>query len=423
MKRQIIKEILLDQRELYLDIPYNHRDYALETNVNYCFVGIRRTGKSYLLYQLAHLFIDSGIPEQQIIFVNFEDERLLELRTEDFNTILEIAYELAGTENKPYFFLDEIQNVKGWENFVRRLADMKFCVNITGSNSKMLSREIASTLGGRFMMVPVYPYSFPEFLMANGTKNNPGNITTKTRAKINSLFSTYLHDGAFPELVNIANRKDYLNSIYQTIYLGDIIAKHNISNNFAMRLIMKKIAESIMKSLSFGRLTNILKSAGLSLGKQTVINYVGYAREAFLIFSITNFASKLVDKETSPKYYFMDNGLISLLSVGNIDSVLLENLAAIELSRRYGTDNVFYFEKNIEVDFVIPEHNLAFQVCLNLSDSETYERETKAFISLKKFLPDMKCIILTLDEERNIDINGMQIRAIPMWKWMMDHKD
>lgn len=95
----------------------------------------------------------------------------------------------------------------------------------------------------------------------------------------------------------------------------------------------------------------------------------------------------------------MDNGLISLLSVGNIDSVLLENLAAIELSRRYGTDNVFYFEKNIEVDFVIPEHNLAFQVCLNLSDSETYERETKAFISLKKFLPDMKCIILTLDEK------------------------
>lgn len=138
-----------------------------------------------------------------------------------------------------------------------------------------------------------------------------------------------------------------------------------------------------MKSLSFSRLTNILKSAGLSLGKQTVINYVNYAKEAFLLFSITNFASKLVDKETSPKYYFMDNGLISLLSVGNIDSVLLENLAAIELSRRYGTDNVFYFEKNIEVDFVIPEHNLAFQVCLNLSDSETYERETKAFISLK----------------------------------------
>lgn len=267
-------------------------------------------------------------------------------------------------------------------------------------------------------MVRVFPYTFSEYLNAHQINNNV--LTTKSRARIISSFNEYLKDGAFPELTEITNKKDYLNSIYQTIYLGDIISKHKISNDFAMRLIMKKIAEAVMKPLSYNRLTNILKSAGLAVGKQTVINYIEYAKESFLIFSISNFASKLIDKETSPKYYFMDNGLINLLLVGNNDSVLLENLTAIELLRRYGEDNVFYFEKNIEVDFVIPERNAAYQVCLDISDSDTFDRETKAFINLKKFLPEMKCTILTFDEEKDIEVDGVAIQIVPMWKWMMD---
>lgn len=155
MNRDVLKQIIIDQKEMYLGNPLISRDYDLEENVNYCFVGIRRTGKSYMMYQQIHDLMNDGISSSQIVYVNFEDERLLEIGVDDLNTILELGIEFSGSKEKPYLFLDEIQNVDGWEKFVRRVADMKYRINITGSNSKMLSKEIASTLGGRFMIVNV----------------------------------------------------------------------------------------------------------------------------------------------------------------------------------------------------------------------------------------------------------------------------
>ena len=168
MNRDTLKQIMIDQKEMYLNNPLIERHYILEENINYCFVGIRRTGKSYMMYQQIKQLLDRNVPMSQIVYVNFEDERLLEITADDLNTILEIGLELSGTDNRPYLFLDEIQNVEGWEKFVRRIADMKYRINITGSNSKMLSSEIASTLGGRFVIMNVYPYSFSEYLIANG---------------------------------------------------------------------------------------------------------------------------------------------------------------------------------------------------------------------------------------------------------------
>lgn len=221
-----------------------------------------------------------------------QDERLLEMTADDLNTILEIGLEISGTDNKPYLFLDEIQNVYGWEKFVRRIADMKYRINIAGSNSQMLTSEIASTLGGRFVIMNVYPYSFAEYLIANGKD------------------------------------KDY--------------------------------AEFITKPLSFSRLTNIIKSAGTSLGKQAVINYVSYMTDSYLLFTLSNYASKLVDKEASPKYYFMDTGLLGLMLL-DCKSAQLENLVAIELIRRYGVENVFFFQNNVEIDFYVPSECLPFR--------------------------------------------------------------
>jgi len=289
---------LIEQKEMYLNNPLTKREYFLEDNVNYCFVGIRRVGKSYLMYQQIKGLLDKGISIDEILYVNFEDERLLEVTTKDLNTILEIGMEIAGPDTKPYIFLDEIQNVVGWEKFVRRLADMKYRVNITGSNSKMLSSEIASTLGGRFMTVKVFPYTFKEYLDANGRKKDyKGVLTTTDRAQIIGLYNKYVKYGAFPELVEIRNKREYLNSIYQTIYLGDIITRNKISNDFAIRIILKKIAESVMHSLSYTRLTNIIKSTGIAVGKQTVIKYLGVILDSYLLFTIPNYAAKLVEKE------------------------------------------------------------------------------------------------------------------------------
>lgn len=420
MNRDTLKQIMIDQKETYLNNTIITRQYLLEENVNYCFVGIRRTGKSYLMYQQIKQLESKGVPLSQIVYVNFEDERLLEIKVTDLNTILEIGLEMSGSANKPYLFLDEIQNINGWEKFVRRIADMKYRINITGSNSKMLSSEIASTLGGRFIIMNIYPYSFTEYLTANHReKNYLDVISTQDRADVLSLYNEYVTFGAFPELVDIKNKRAFLSSIYQTIYLGDIITRNKISNDFAVKLILKKIAESVTKPLSFSRLTNILKSTGMAIGKQTVINYVGYMTDSYLLFTLQNYAAKLVDKETSPKYYFMDTGLLGLMLLDS-KSAQLENLVAIELIRRYGVENVFFFENNVEIDFYIPSESLAIQVSLQvLDDIDTKERETRAFAKLNNFIPDSKCILITNSEETNLEYDGIDIEVIPIWKWLL----
>ncbi len=420
MNRDTLKQIMIDQKETYLNNTIITRQYLLEENVNYCFVGIRRTGKSYLMYQQIKQLESKGVPLSQIVYVNFEDERLLETKVTDLNTILEIGLEMSGSTNKPYLFLDEIQNINGWEKFVRRIADMKYRINITGSNSKMLSSEIASTLGGRFIIMNVYPYSFTEYLTANHReKNYLDVISTQDRADVLSLYNEYVTFGAFPELVDIKNKRAFLSSIYQTIYLGDIITRNKISNDFAIKLILKKIAESVTKPLSFSRLTNILKSTGMAIGKQTVINYVDYMTDSYLLFTLQNYAAKLVDKETSPKYYFMDTGLLGLMLLDS-KSAQLENLVAIELIRRYGVENVFFFENNVEIDFYIPSESLAIQVSLQvLDDIDKKERETRAFAKLNNFIPDSKCILITNSEETNLEYDGIDIEVIPIWKWLL----
>ena len=417
MNRDGLKQIIIDQKEMYLGNPLISRDYDLEENVNYCFVGIRRTGKSYMMYQQIHDLMNDGISSSQIVYVNFEDERLLEISVDDLNTILELGIEFSGSKEKPYLFLDEIQNVDGWEKFVRRVADMKYRINITGSNSKMLSKEIASTLGGRFMIVNVFPYSFKEYLSANHIENvRLDQIGTKKRADIVSQYEQYVTYGAFPELVDIKNKRPFLNNIYQTVYLQDIITRNKITNDFAVRLILKKIAESVTKALSFNRLTNIVKSAGVSIGKQTVINYVGHMLDSYLIFSLQNYASK----KTSPKYYFMDTGLLGLMLL-DCRTAQLENLVAVELIRRYGFENVYFFENNIEVDFYVPSENLAIQVSMQvLDDVDTLERETKAFVKLNQFIPDTKCLLVTNSEETKLNCDGIKIDVVPAWKWLLD---
>lgn len=417
MNRDVLKQIIIDQKEMYLGNPLISRDYDLEENVNYCFVGIRRTGKSYMMYQQIHNLMNDGISSSQIVYVNFEDERLLEIGVDDLNTILELGIEFSGLKGKPYLFLDEIQNVDGWEKFVRRVADMKYRINITGSNSKMLSKEIASTLGGRFMIVNVFPYSFKEYLSANHIENvRLDQIGTKKRADIVSQYEQYVTYGAFPELVDIKNKRPFLNNIYQTVYLQDIITRNKITNDFAVRLILKKIAESVTKALSFNRLTNIVKSAGISIGKQTVINYVGHMLDSYLIFSLQNYASK----KTSPKYYFMDTGLLGLMLL-DCRTAQLENLVAVELIRRYGFENVYFFENNIEVDFYVPSENLAIQVSMQvLEDVDTLERETKAFVKLNQFIPDTKCLLVTNSEETTLKCDDIEIDMIPAWKWLLD---
>lgn len=416
-----LQDVLIDQWEIVTEQEILPRKLGWEKKLNYCLVGIRRAGKSCILVQRMQELLHQGIPEDAILYVNFEDERLLEMQAEDLNLLLEVQAEWAPNHKVQYVFLDEIQNVPGWEKFVRRLADSRYRVYVTGSNAKMLSREIATTLGGRFMIQEVYPYGFQEFLLASGvSKNLAGRLTTKEKAIVSQLFSSYLMEGAFPELIHLHAKRLYLNNIYQTIYLGDIIARNQITGEFAVRLVLKKMAETVCRPISYSRLTGIVKASGLTIAKTTVIRYIACMIDAYLIFPVYNYQGKLVEKETNPKYYFMDTGILNLLLVDG-KSQALENLVAIELLRRFGREQVFFYEKNVEVDFYIPQVQLAIQVCYELYQTpDTLEREVRALVKFDKFISCRKRLILTYSEEANLVKDGVEIQIYPVWKWLTD---
>lgn len=420
MDRNILKTVIADnQAEVpkYKVIP---RDFTFEEFANYVFVGIRRAGKSFLLYQRMQQLITQGIGWNEMLYINFEDERLVGMSVEDLNLLLEVHLEMYG--KKPILFLDEIQNIVGWEKFARRMADTKHRVYITGSNAKMLSQDIQTTLGGRYIPIDVYPYNFKEFLTANEISINENSLySTEAKAEILRKFNDYFYFGGFPEGAEFTAKRDYLTSVYQKIYLGDIATRHSVDNTFALRIMFKKLAESIKQPMSFTRIANIVSSTGAKVGTQTVINYIEYAKDAWLISSMQNIAGKLVDKETNPKYYFTDNGILNLFLLDGNTS-LLENLVAINLLRKYGrNDAVFFYNKGVEVDFYIPDEALAIQVCYDLNNSDgTFDREVNALLKLPSVLECEKLLIITRDSEQIVEINNKTIEVIPAWKWLLN---
>lgn len=423
MNRDILKQVILDNHIDPKEYQMVDRHFEFEKNLNYVFVGIRRSGKSYLLYQLIQQLLDSGKGWDEMLYINFEDERLIGMQLEDLNLLLEIHLELYN--KKPILFLDEIQNIEGWEKFARRLADTKHRVYITGSNARMLSSEIESVLGGRYIPMAVFPYNFREFLNVNEVEyDSKIMLSTKSKAEVARLFNDYFYFGGFPEGADFAAKRDYLTSIYQKIFLGDIVARHLVENTFALKLMFKKLAESVKTSISFTRLANIVSSAGSKVGTQTIINYVEYAKDAWLISAIQNIGSKLVDKETNPKYYFTDNGLLNLFLIDG-NTALLENLVAINLIRKFGReDAVFFYKQNIEVDFYVPKIKTAIQVSYNLNNSDgTLDREIKSLIRIEKFLECDELMIITHNQNDEIEVNGKTIKVISVMKWLLEYID
>jgi predicted AAA+ superfamily ATPase len=419
IEKETIKEILLENRKEIESQQVVHRNIEMEDFANYVLIGVRRAGKSFMLYQQIQDNLKKGITWDSMLYINFEDERLIGMTAQELNLILEVHGMMSA--QRPILFLDEIQNIKGWDKFARRLADNKYRVYITGSNAKMLSSDVATTLGGRYITKHILPYSFSEYLSANNIPYDDMNIaTTSGRADVQRYFAEYFRFGGFPEGAQLASKRDYLNSVYQKIYIGDIATRNKIDNLFSLRILFRKMAESVKQPTSFTRLSNIIASTGAKLGKATIINYIEYSKDAFLIYPIKNIADNLTNRETNPKYYFVDNGIISILAL-DIDTSLLENMVAMELIRRYGIDErVFFYNRNIEVDFYIPDAALAIQVSYNPHKTdETWKRESTALIKFTKVLDCQRLLILSYDTEETVEVNGKTIEVMPVWKWLI----
>ena len=420
MNREILKQVIADNQFDISNYQIIERIVHFDEFGNYVFVGIRRAGKSYLLFQRIRQLLKSGTGWDEMLYINFEDERLAEMKLEDLNLLIEVHLEMYG--KKPMLFLDEIQNIDGWEKFARRLADSKYIVYITGSNAKMLSSEIQSTLGGRYITVNVFPYDFVEFLNANGVNiDNKTSLSTRDNAEIARKFNDFFYFGGFPEGALLPVKRNYLTSVYQKIFLGDIIARHSVENTFALKLMFKKLAESVKTPISHNRLANIVSSAGSKIGTNTVIKYLDYAKDAWLVSPIQNIADKLVAKETNPKYYFTDNGILNLFLLDG-KTALLENLVAITLLRKFGReDAVFFYSQQIEIDFYIPETKTAIQVCYNLDNADgTFNREIGALLKISKILTCENLLVITYEEEKTLTMDDKTIKIVPVWKWLLE---
>lgn len=416
MDQELIKQIIGENQEFVQNVKLLQRPFKFEDNGNYVFLGIRRAGKSYLMFQRIHELMKRGTDIEEILYLNFEDERFIGLKSEDLDEIKRVYEETFSS--RPIFFLDEIQIVPGWEKFVRRLADKSYRVFVTGSNAKMLSSEIATTLGGRFLIQNVYPFSFREFLNFEGFELKPNWLYTPgTRNGVVRSFDTYFYNGGFPELLSFEDKRSWLSGLYQKIFFGDLVARYSLRNSDSMRLLVKKLAESVMQPSSYNRLKNIVSSAGESVGVRTIIDYVGYLQETWLIFSLENYAARFAERESNRKYYFIDNGILNLF-IFRPETLLLENLVAITLHRQFG-EKVYFYNQHIEVDFYIPEESWLIQVSYNISDVQTFEREVNGIVKAAKFLNAERLQIVTRNDERVIEKDGLSIEVLPIWKWLI----
>jgi len=415
MKKDIIKLLIAEYQQRVGNVVFQNRPIFLEDKLNYVFVGLRRAGKSYLMYQQIHNLVEQGHSKDEILFFNFEDDRLIDLETYDLD-LIKVCYE-EMFDFRPIFFLDEIQNVKNWEKFVRRLADQGYRVYVTGSNAKMLSSEIATTLGGRFLIQYVFPYSFPEFLISQGIEIKEPNALYIHQNLINKAFQTYFQYGGFPELTQVFDKRTWLSNLYQKIFFGDLISRYQIRNDFALRVLVRKLAESVKQPTSFNRLANVVSASGKKISTDTVIDYIQYLKETWLILPLENISAKLSDKESNKKYYFSDNGVLNLFLIDPVTS-LLENLVAIQLMKMY-PDDVYFYQKGIEVDFYVQSSKLAIQICYSMIDVETRNREINALLKLSQHLEVERMMIITKEEEEIIVVSKNEIEIVPVWKWLL----
>ncbi len=419
MDKNTIKLVVIEQRKNFekkveiisRNVPRGFSDSRKISVIS----GIRRSGKSTLLKQISRNF-------DNFYYFNFEDERLLDFQAKDLNTLYEVLLELYG-EQKVFFF-DEIQNVYGWEKFARRLFEDGKKIFITGSNAKLLSSELATTLSGRHLKMELYPFSFAEFLEAEKFLVKDF-YDTQEKSILVRKFNHYLEYGGFPEIVISKNKKE-LQQLYQDILIKDLIVRFKIRETKTFREIALYFLSNVTAPMSFN---NVRKMVGVK-SVMTVKNYVDFFEEAYLFFSLFKFDYSIKKQIiNNRKVYAVDTGLANAVAFKFSENIgaNLENLIFIELKRRDA--EVFYFKDKKECDFVIRKGlkiTEAIQVTRSLADPKTAEREIAGLLSaMEKFKLKTGLIITeSQEDERTIDglpagQAGKKIKIVPAWKWLL----
>jgi len=385
--------------------------------------GARRSGKTFFMYQLINQLL-SKLPKQNILYINFEDERLAFIGREDLNAIYEAFLELNNPEGKLYFFFDEIQNVPLWEKWISRMYEKDIKFVISGSNASLLSSEFSAALTGRNIGTSIFPFSFREFLSVREPELlslQPNEIlyVSENKAKIKRLFTEYINAGGFPEVV-LENKKEILPQYFKDILYRDIIARKNIKFKESIEKLALYLIANTSSLTSFYRLKKIIEARSIN----TIKNYVSFLEEAFLIFRVPLFSYSLKQQIYNPfKVYCVDTGLRNAVSFRFMEDFgkLAENLVFLQL-KRMGKE-VYYWKDKGEVDFVIkeglkPKHLI--QVCWNVSDSKARSREVSALVKCAEKFSLNEGIVLTEDYAAEERLDDIRIKFVPMWCWMLE---
>lgn len=413
------KYILADQRAAILNKPLGIErvlladvDKTIKLPHVVVITGLRRVGKSTLMRQI----IQKYYADQRFYYINFEDERLFKFKTEDFNLLYEALIELYGEQKT--FFIDEIQNIEHFENFVRRFYDANFKFFITGSNANLLSREISTKLTGRHFDITLRPFSLREYLsMQNVIFEKEMLYNTIERMKIKSHFQDYLVNGGMPEYL-IYKEPEILSRIYEDIVIKDIAVRYNIANLFEMRDVFLYLITNTANKFSFNKLKTVSGIGSIT----TIKNYIHYLAETFFIQVINKFDYSLKKRLVNDKKsYVIDNGFFNVLSTKITTDIgwLLENLVGNVLSE---TTKLYYFSDKYECDFVIQQDNLvttAIQVTNAISENNE-KREYSGLLGALKTFNLKEGLILTNDQEAISEIDGKTIHIKPVWKWILE---
>lgn len=375
-------------------------------------IGMRRSGKTYFLYQTINQLLLEGIPKQQILMINFEDDRLLPMTSKEMGALLDAFYTLYPENyNKCcYFFLDEVQNIPDWHLVVRRYFDSKNVrLYITGSSAKLLSKEIASSLRGRSLSIEVFPYNFSEYLIAHDIALPEKPFGQKSFDVMRHHLLNYFSTGGFPAVQHMPKNewRDTLQGYVDTVILRDIIERHNVSNIVLLKFLTTTLLKNAATIFSVNKFYNDIKSQGYKISKDTIHTYMEYIEDAFLSFTVPFYSESERKKQNIPKkIYAIDNGLVNANLLGTNDTYnkFLENQVYLDL-RRQGKDIYFYHtDDGFEVDFVAVDKDGSrelIQVTWDMSDPKTLEREQRALEQAEKELGVSGKIITLNDYLRN----------------------
>lgn len=396
-------------------------------------IGARRVGKTSLLLNKIKQLEAAGISRDHIVYLNLEHPVLADVTATEFKDILEMQWSLfpAATSGDMYIFIDEPQGIAGWERAVRALQDEFACrVFITGSSSRLASKEISTALRGRTLVTTLYPLTFKEFLSFNHVEPAAGATDTKTAAIMQGHAREFLNHGGYPEVVLASDTRDKLKILkeyYDMTFYKDVVDRHSIKNTYVIGWLMRHLASSAAREVSLNKIFNSLKSKGMKLGKNTLYEYFSALQDAFFCHAVRRHDHSFKNEDTgTPKVYLNDTGFFSLFYVEDRGR-RLENAVFIHLLVKMEGNpaariNYWKSPAGREVDFVISEGQrvkAAIQCCIGLTDEATREREMAGLLAcLEEFNLD-KGTIVTDDEERVEKVQGKVVEILPAWKWFL----